>query len=344
MKQIAYFTLLTIFGNAFLASAFAQAANAAQQPGAKDSAPPAQTAPSPATIDIQQFEVLKLDTVTLEKLVVSQDVLTFKNSDIRIKMGASAELVKGVDPWPYYHAYYTDSESLNVSWLIKDKILRATWQTFACGTGIYDTQVDVLVLVKGAKGTEILRQEFTITARSSSQEHTHTSVTFSAKEEGRGPNRATVFRSVEVEDVFVELNASVPVPLGDDSHRQMSVVREVTRYELCADGSLVEDVNTRAYIDLSEKYVNVEGAEVNMYKKDISLDELSDFLVLYVNPRFGSHRGKGVSMPEERKRMVGELKNLNHGISDKPFCTGKIEIPHRGILFSPLKPGQAPAG
>jgi hypothetical protein len=345
VKQVARIRTILLLGWLLVVSRAGLAADDLPETGGTNSKPVSHKATSPATIDIQQFEVLKLDTTTTtEKLVISHVVLTFKNSDIRIDMGSSAELVKGVHPWPYYGCGYTDPKSLKVCWLVQGKIFRATWHTLACGSGIYDTQVDVLMLVEGGKGREILRQSYTINARTDSQEHTHTAVTFSAKEEKSGPNRVTVLRTVEIEDVFVEINAAIHWPLGDDFHRQMSVVREVTRYELQTDGSFIESVNTQACIDLSEKYVNVERAEVNMYKKMITLDELSEFLVLYGNRRFALHRDEGASMPRERKQMVQELKNRNRDIADKPYCTGKIEIPHSGILFPPLTPGQAPAG
>ena len=112
-------------------------------------------------------------------------------------------------------------------------------------------------------------------------------------------------------------------------------------YAIGKSGELVESTYgyPESWIDLSGKYQGENPREGTVVREDITLSELADFLVLYVVPRYGLEPGMGVCMPQERDKMIADLKEKNPGIADKPYCTGLVRIPWNKVLFPPESRG-----
>jgi hypothetical protein len=235
-----------------------------------------------------------------------------------------------------------DQETLKVGWLEPRSVLWIHWCTVRLsGSGGYRAEAHVIVSLTSRPAQELLRESFLEWGKQGVGNYQQTKVSYSLVRPESGG--ITLQRSLIYDASNRDFRTPVPlsVPYGTGYWiRQFRIEQEsLYRFDLGERLGKYAHCQHRAWLDLSAPPIfDMDIAEYKAY--EYPLQEVAEFLVLYLCPRYGQSRGMGMCLPEERAKMQAELLKLNPALAPDEGARTKIEIPllDSGAIIEPLAP------
>jgi hypothetical protein len=216
-------------------------------------------------------------------------------------------------------------------WLTPGRVLWLKCRTLPLsGSGLITYEVHIVVLVEEKGCKELLRQAFEVFGKCGKDNIHELEVRFS----GRGSG--SIDRTVLARESNRDYRCAYPLATKFDEKRWILqyIIEEKTSFVL-QGSSWLHESDSRSTLDCASLPWLDEYP-----KRTFSLDEVAEFLVLLIAPRYVElypfPMYPGV-LPEEKQQMLRELKSANPGIENWPDMNRRIVIPHtRKILYPPL--------
>jgi hypothetical protein len=239
------------------------------------------------------------------------------------------------------HEWAVDKDTLGVEWLEPDRILWIHWCTTRMGNGNYRAEAHVILSLAVSPAKELLREAFMEWGKGGINDYEQTNATY--RLERSSPVRIVICRTVTHDVSETDENAGVPlsvIPGWGVRLRHYRIVQE-SQNEIEPEDRLGKHVHCwhRAWLDLDA--TPLFKGDIPEYKtREYTLQEVAEFLVLFLCPRYGKSPGMGSCLPEERDKMEVEILKRNHGLAPDKSTRAKIAIPLMGFkaIIEPLSP------
>ena len=264
------------------------------------------------------------------------DVLVVPELDLRVTLMDSFEGREYQSP-PWLHT--VNPETLKLRWLgeVKGrKLLWIQWETFPLsGTGHYTDGFDAVIDIR--TGGVLVRESSEVFGRLGNGTFHRTDISFEL-----GTDRQywpLIVRHMRYCDVDSNLKNPVPLSVhcGTYGVRHFAI-EQTTGYRFDVEDRYMKyDMQYHtSVLDLS----NLPLIETDLFDDHtFTLDEVAEFLVLYLNPRYGEQRGMGTCSPEERETMKEALLKRNPELKEHPDMRTRISIPTDEAILERKTPG-----
>ena len=284
------------------------------------------------TLDIANYELVKEIVKDNPDDKEWKNTLTFRNTDIRIPLpGTCNTSVGGIG---------LDQASLKIQWVIPNHVMWIRWNTIPQGSGSYCSEAHVLLLVENGKATELTRQGFFASGGTGAAGCFRQSASFELDDSF--PGTPQILRRISHYYKHWESHQTSPMAVksGESGDSWVTAYRFIE--EACfviADGRLMDSSYGPYSLRLDLSAPRDTEDRKNLLRAEFPIEDVAEFLVPYVAPRYGHILGSGECTEGERNLMVRDLRQRNHLNDAVKTLHGTVEVPYSGPpVFVPLKP------
>lgn len=260
-------------------------------------------------LHISKFEIQRRNECMLQGYAFCDRVLVFPGTPYELILDFGPVTIERAKLFPNRGIY----DSLNVSWVIPDKLIRVSWCSVPMGQGSYTAQADILAVLESNLLKEVFRDANLIYGDQGAAESTERIISYDWI-----PSTSTVAIETEIID---RNNFEADGPLGDKETKTRELrFKQIRHFKFEENKLRTSYPACEVWLDLGEKPANA--------------GDVAEIIVLYIAPRWRHAPGTGQCTTDERKNMLSEM-----GRNESTECRGLVRIPTYEPLFRPLVAG-----